>query len=107
MATVYSTLLAFAAVSPTSLTDVFTVPVDTTCVIREINYQNYSGVTALLTVQGRVSGSQAIIAAVSQGSAGVTAQWTGRMVLPAGSVIEVVAGEANFAWSISGYLLAD
>lgn len=107
MATVYSTLLAFAAVSPTSLTDVFTVPADTTCVIREINYQNYSGVTALLTVQGRVSGSQAIIAAVSQGSVGVTAQWTGRMVLPAGSVIEVVAGEANFAWSISGYLLAD
>lgn len=105
MAAVYSTLLAFASVSPTSLTDVFTVPDGTTCVVREIDYQNYSGTTTILTVQGRVSGDQAIIAALSQASTGTTAQWTGRMVLPAGSVIEVVAGEAAFAWSISGYLL--
>lgn len=105
--TVYSTLLAASSTAPTSLTTVLTIPANLTCVVRDIEYQNYGPAGAVFTVQGSSSGSAVLIHGVTSLAADGSHQWTGRVVLPASSLIQVVASETSIAFSISGYLLTD
>lgn len=102
---VYSTLFHAASSSPVSLTTVYTVPALQTVVVRDIEYQNYSGSPATFTVQGSDSGLSVIILYDFDFPSASSKQWSGRVVLPGGSLLGISGSVASLAYSISGYLL--
>lgn len=102
---VYSTLLATFNTTTAQVT-YYTVPAGTTVVIRDIEATDFSGVANTLFIQIGVTGfTQTVIE--PQTSASVRwVQWKGRLVLPAGGILQSASSSAGHSVAVSGYLLS-
>lgn len=83
----------------------FTVPSSDVCVIRDME-QFTGGAADLFNVQISVSGSLSIVWYLSSAPASSWHQWTGRVVVPPGGLIQAFASNANDQLIVSGYLLS-
>jgi hypothetical protein len=102
----YSTALAWANVSPTTNTTVYTVPANSVVVVRDIEVFNYSGSASSLTIQFSASGQLGLVKYWSALVSGADSlQWQGRVVIPEHGLLQLAASHANVQYAISGYLL--
>jgi hypothetical protein len=101
---VYSTQF-YVGAAPTAATSLYTVPADSTAVVRDIEFWNGSG--AVVPIQIGIysaRGAQAIVFGNESVPNNSWVQWQGRAVYNAGDIIRSLANSQNQLLFISGYL---
>ena len=101
---IYSTNLALGALG-TSSANLYTSPAGVTTVVREIDLYSFSGATDYVVFGCNVAGIGATFWYFTTLAPAQTYQWKGRLVIPAGQVINGFAQSANNTYVISGYQL--
>lgn len=100
----YSTLF-WQGELPTAVTTVFTVPALQLAVLRDVEWLNATNATQQPQVQTTVPGfGVAVVARVNSLGINLGAQWQGRVVLPAGSSLQVNGPAPGLFAVLSGYL---
>jgi hypothetical protein len=102
---VYSSRL-FAGEGGGSLTDLFTAPASTVTVLRDIQALNLGSGTDSLDLIAVVSGPTSLaFLRFSNIGASESIQWSGRLVLDPGDVLQAFSGVHDWTLLLSGYLL--
>lgn len=102
MAIVYSRKLAAGSINAGVNVNVYTVPAGTTTIVRDIEVAAILAAAGLLLV---TEGGIWIASFTEAATQYASYQWTGRVVLNAGDVINVDAISNDWTYRISGYEL--
>ena len=103
---IYSTQL-YAGALGTVGNLIYTAPVGTTVVVRDVEFYNGTGGVSTLNINLDVSGTFAGVAAWSNNvPAGGFAQWSGRVVMNAGNTLLSGVTNAGCNVVVSGYVLS-
>lgn len=102
MAIVYSRKLAAGTINAGVNNNVYTVPAGTTTIVRDIEVADVLALAGLILI---TQGGIWIASFTGTAAQYASYQWTGRVVLNAGDVINVDAVSSDWTYRISGYEL--
>lgn len=101
---IYSTLF-WQGELPTAVTTVHSVPANETHILRDVEWLNATAAVQNPQVQTTVPGfGVAVVGRVNSLGVNLGGQWTGRVVLPAGSSLQVNGPSPGLFVVLSGYV---